>query len=193
MLQWTEATDETIRSYCNGIRTSAGGTHESGFKGAIGKAIRDYIATHEIKIKGLDITADDIREGIVGVLSAFSSRTDVPRADEGAARTTRLSFAVEGIVRPALEAWLNTNTSAADQIVGRIVLAAKARLASREAASEVKRKSVTSRRLNLLENWRTAVPPISTSRSYSSSKAIRPAARPTGAGFPVSSSAAPAR
>src|SRR5262249_30552825 len=56
---------------------------------------------------------------------------------------------VDGFVGPALEAWLNANKTAADQIVGRIVLAAKARLASREAATEVKRKSATSRRLNL--------------------------------------------
>ena len=52
-----------------------------------------------------------------------------------------MAAAVDGFVRPALEAWLNANKTAADQIVGRIVLAAKARLASREAASEVKRKS----------------------------------------------------
>src|SRR5205823_6434924 len=56
-LQWTESTDETIRSYVNGIRTSSGGTHENGFKKAVGKAIRNYIATHEIKTKGLDISA----------------------------------------------------------------------------------------------------------------------------------------
>jgi DNA gyrase/topoisomerase IV subunit B len=149
VLQWTEATDETIRSYCNGIRTSAGGTHESGFKGAIGKAIRNYIATHEIKIKGLDITADDIREGIVGVLSVFVREPMFQGQTKERLNNPELTSAVEGIVRPALEAWLNSNTTAADQIVGRIVLAAKARLASREAASEVKRKSVTSRRLNL--------------------------------------------
>src|SRR5213078_2148871 len=56
---------------------------------------------------------------------------------------------VDGFVRPALETWLSANMTMADQIVGRIVLAAKARLASREAASEIKRKSATSRRLNL--------------------------------------------
>jgi DNA gyrase subunit B len=149
VLQWTESTDETIRSYCNGIRTSAGGTHESGFKGAIGKAIRNYIATHEIKIKGLDITADDIREGIVGVLSVFVREPMFQGQTKERLNNPELTSAVEGVIRPALEAWLNNNTSAADQIVGRIVLAAKARLASREAASEVKRKSVTSRRLNL--------------------------------------------
>jgi DNA gyrase subunit B len=149
VLHWTEATDETIRSYCNGIRTSAGGTHESGFKGAIGKAIRNYIATHEIKIKGLDITADDIREGVVGVLSVFVREPMFQGQTKERLNNPELNSTVEGIIRPSLEAWLNNNTTAADQIVGRIVLAAKARLASREAASEVKRKSVTSRRLNL--------------------------------------------
>jgi DNA gyrase/topoisomerase IV subunit B len=60
-----------------------------------------------------------------------------------------MAATVDGFVRPALEAWLNANKTAADQIVGRIVLAARARLASREAAQEVKRKSPTQRRLNL--------------------------------------------
>src|SRR5262245_41284003 len=60
-----------------------------------------------------------------------------------------MAATVDNFVRPALEAWLNANKTAADQIVGRIVLAARARLASREAASEVKRKSPTQRRLNL--------------------------------------------
>src|SRR5947209_5823336 len=149
VLQWTESTDETIRSYCNGIRTSAGGTHENGFKSAIGKAIRNYIATHEIKTKGLDITADDIREGIVGIVSVFVREPMFQGQTKERLNNPELTSTVEGIVRPALEAWLNNNTTAADQIVGRIVLAAKARLASREAASEVKRKSASSRRLNL--------------------------------------------
>src|ERR1700736_3592181 len=60
-LQWTEATDENIRSYVNGIRTSAGGTHESGFKTGIAKAIRNYMETHDLKTKGLTITSEDIR------------------------------------------------------------------------------------------------------------------------------------
>jgi DNA gyrase/topoisomerase IV subunit B len=149
VLQWTESTDEVVRSYVNGIRTSAGGTHEAGFKGGIAKAIRNYIATHEIKIKGLDITADDIREGIVGVLSIFVREPMFQGQTKERLNNPELTSAVEGIIRPALEAWLNNNSTAADQIVGRIVLAAKARLASREAATEVKRKSATSRRLNL--------------------------------------------
>jgi DNA gyrase/topoisomerase IV subunit B len=148
-LQWTESTDETIRSYVNGIRTSSGGTHENGFKGGIAKAIRNFIETHEIKVKGVTITAEDIREGIVGVLSVFVRDPMFQGQTKERLNNPEMASKVDGFVGPALEAWLNANKSAADQIVGRIVLAAKARLASREAASEVKRKSASSRRLNL--------------------------------------------
>ena len=70
-LQWTQATDETIRSYVNGIRTASGGTHESGFRAAIASAVRNYMEAHEVKIKGIKITNEDIREGVVGILSVF--------------------------------------------------------------------------------------------------------------------------
>jgi DNA gyrase/topoisomerase IV subunit B len=148
-LQWTEDTNETIRSYVNGIRTSAGGTHEAGFKAAIARAIRNFIEIHEIKIKGLDITAEDIREGVVGILSVFVREPMFQGQTKERLNNPEMNAAVANLVGPALETWLNSNKSAADQIVGRIILAAKARLASREAVSEIKRKSATSRRLNL--------------------------------------------
>ena len=148
-LQWTESTDETIRSYVNGIRTSSGGTHENGFKAGIAKAIRNYMETHDVKTKGLTIAAEDIREGIVGILSVFCREPMFQGQTKERLNNPEMTSAVDGFIRPALEAWLNANKTAADQIVGRIVLAAKARLASREAASEVKRKSPTQRRLNL--------------------------------------------
>jgi DNA gyrase/topoisomerase IV subunit B len=149
VLQWTESTEETIRSYVNGIRTSSGGTHETGFKTGIAKAIRNYMETHEVKIKGLTITAEDIREGIVGILSVFCRDPMFQGQTKERLNNPEMNAAVDNFVRPALEAWLNANKTASDQIVGRIVLAAKARLASREAALEVKRKSATQRRLNL--------------------------------------------
>jgi DNA gyrase/topoisomerase IV subunit B len=147
--QWTESTDEAIRSYVNGIRTASGGTHENGFKGGVVKAVRNFMATHDVKVKGLSITAEDIREGLVAVLSVFVREPQFQGQTKERLNNPELTAAVDGWVRPALESWLNTNRSAADQIVGRIVMAARAREASREAATEVKRKSVTQRRLNL--------------------------------------------
>jgi DNA gyrase/topoisomerase IV subunit B len=148
-LQWTESTSESIRSYVNGIRTAAGGTHESGFKNGVVKAIREYMETHEIRVKGLTITAEDIREGLVAILSVFVREPMFQGQTKEKLNNPEMTAMVDNFVRPALESWLNANKTAADQIVGRIVLAAKARQASREAASEVKRKSVTQRRLNL--------------------------------------------
>jgi DNA gyrase subunit B len=148
-LQWTESTEESFRSYVNGIRTIAGGTHETGFKSGIVKAIRNFMETHEVKTKGVTITAEDIREGIVGILSIFVREPMFQGQTKEKLNNPELTAALDNFVRPALEAWLNSNMSAADQIVGRIVLAAKARMASREAALEIKRKSPTQRRLNL--------------------------------------------
>src|SRR5436190_2764496 len=117
-LQWTESPDETIRSYVNGIRTLAGGTHESGFKAGIAKAIRNYMSTHEVKTKGLEITADDIREGIVGILSIFVREPMFQGQTKERLNNPEINATVDNFIRPALEAWLNANKTAADQIIG---------------------------------------------------------------------------
>lgn len=149
VLQWTESTDETIRSFVNGIRTTDGGTHEAGFKAGIGKAIRNFMETHDVKTKGVTITADDIREGLVAILSIFLRDPQFQGQTKEKLNNPELTAKIDAFVSAGLEAWLNANMTIADQIVGRIVLAAKARLASREAAQEIKRKSATQRRLNL--------------------------------------------
>ena len=149
VLRWTESTDEQIRSYVNGIRTHAGGTHESGFRSAIGKAVRNYLEVHDIKVKGVTIENTDIREGVLGILSVFLSEPMFQGQTKEKLNNPEMLAAVEGVVRPALETWLSSNPSIADAIVGRIVLAARARQASREAATEVRRKTPTSRRTSL--------------------------------------------
>jgi len=149
VFRWTEATDEQLRSYVNGIRTHAGGTHESGLRSAIGKAVRNYLDVHDIKFKGITLENSDIREGVTGILSIFLAEPMFQGQTKEKLNNPEMTSAVEGLIRPALETWLNNNSTMADAIIGRIVLAARARQASREAASEVRRKSPTSRRTNL--------------------------------------------
>ena len=55
VLKWTDATDEQVRSYVNGIRTRGGGTHEAGLKAGVLKAVKNYMETHNLKVKGLSI------------------------------------------------------------------------------------------------------------------------------------------
>jgi DNA gyrase subunit B/topoisomerase-4 subunit B len=149
VLQWTQATDEHVRSYVNGIPTSSGGTHENGLRAGIGKAVRNFIDTHNLTPKGVTLTAEDIREGLTGVLSVFIQEPQFQGQTKDRLNNPEMVSSVDGIVRPALEHWLNHNISVAESIVARIVLAARAREASRAAQAEVSRKSATSSRLNL--------------------------------------------
>jgi DNA gyrase subunit B len=149
VLQWTEATDEHVRSYANGIPTGSGGTHENGFRAGLGKAVRNYIDTHNLTPKGLTLTAEDIREGLTGVLSLFIQEPQFQGQTKDRLNNPEITSAIDSAVRPALEHWLNHNRSVAEAIVGRIILAARAREASRAAQAEVARKTATSGRLNL--------------------------------------------
>jgi DNA gyrase subunit B len=149
VLQWTEATDEHLRSYVNGIPTGSGGTHENGLRAGIGKAVRNFIDTHNLSPKGVTLTAEDIREGLTGVLSVFIQEPQFQGQTKDRLNNPELVSAIDGVVRPGLEHWLNHNISVAESIVARIILAARAREASRAAQAEVSRKSATSSRLNL--------------------------------------------
>ena len=149
VLQWTESTDEHVRSYVNGIPTGSGGTHENGFRAGLGKAVRNFIDTHNLSPKGVTLTAEDIREGLVGVLSVFLQDPQFQGQTKERLNNPEATAAVDSQVRPALEHWLNTNISVAESIVARIILSARAREASRAAQQEVTRKTATSGRLTL--------------------------------------------
>ena len=149
VLHWTESTDEHIRSYVNGIPTGSGGTHENGLRAGIGKAVRNYIDTHNLSPKGVTLSAEDIREGLTGVLSLFVEEPQFQGQTKDRLNNPEVLSAVDSAVRPALEHWLNHNRSVAEAIVARIILAARAREASRAAQAEVSRKTATSGRLNL--------------------------------------------
>jgi DNA gyrase subunit B/topoisomerase-4 subunit B len=149
VVQWTEATDEHLRSYVNGIPTGSGGTHETGFRAGLGKAVRNFIDTHALSPKGVTLTAEDIREGLVGVLSVFVPDPQFQGQTKDRLNNPELVSALDSLVRPALEHWLNHNISVAEAIVARIVLAARAREASRAAQQEVARRTAASNRLNL--------------------------------------------
>jgi DNA topoisomerase IV B subunit len=149
VLQWTQSTDEHVRSYVNGIPTGSGGTHENGFRAGLGKAVRNFIETHNLSPKGVTLTAEDIREGLHGVLSVFLQEPQFQGQTKDRLNNPEATAAVDSQVRPALEHWLNTNISVAESIVARIILAARAREASRAAQQEVSRKTATSNRLTL--------------------------------------------
>ena len=147
-LCWTESTDEHVLSFVNGIPTGNGGTHEAGLRSGMVKAVRNYIETHSLTPKGVTLTAEDIREGMVALLSTYVLEPQFQGQTKGRLNNPEMAAIVDSAVRPALEKWLNDNQTVAESVVGRIVLAARAREASRAASQAVSRKGV-SHHLNL--------------------------------------------
>lgn len=147
--QWTEATDEHVRSYVNGIPTGSGGTHEIGLRSAVGKAVRNYVETHALAPRGVTITAEDIREGFTCILSVYVAEPQFQGQTKDRLNNPEVQGFVDQSLRPALEQWLNSNRSVAEQIVARIILSSRAREASRAASASISRKTATSGRAML--------------------------------------------
>jgi len=148
-LQWTEGTDEVVRGYVNGIPTASGGTHVNGVSTAVVRAVRNFIETKNLTPRGVTLTAEDIREGLVVLLSAYVANPQFQGQTKDRLNNPEVAGQVESIVRPALEQWLLENGTTGEQIVMRSILAARAREARREATQQVTRKGAVSHRLNL--------------------------------------------
>ena len=148
---WTEETQERVSSYVNGIHTKGGGTHEDGFKSGLAKALRNYISVHNLA-KGIKLTGEDIREGLVAILSVSVpgavSQLQFQGQTKDRLNNPEIESPVDALTR-TFENVLNSKPSVANAIVERITLAAKARAAARSASANVSRKVGISHRLNL--------------------------------------------
>jgi DNA gyrase subunit B len=148
-MRWTEATDEVIRSYANGIPTGSGGTHENGFKQGLSKAIRNHMEAQKLTPKGVKVTADDIREGLVALVSVYVEEPQFQGQTKDRLNNPEITAQIETSVRTAFEQWLLNNKTSAESIVARVIISSRARAASRAASQQVSRKTAISHRLNL--------------------------------------------
>ncbi len=147
-LAWSEATDEDIRSFVNTIPTRDGGTHELGVLAGISAAVMRFMETHDL-VKKVEIKREDIREGLTAVIAVCVREPQFQGQTKGRLNNPEVKAQVESMVRPALENFLLKNQSVGEAIAARVIQAAKAREASRAAASQIRRKTAISGRLNL--------------------------------------------
>lgn len=146
---WTEASDDAMYSFVNGVPTGDGGTHEQGFRAALNKALRNYMTVHKLEPKGVTIAMEDIREGMVAILSTYVLEPQFQSQTKNRLNNPEVASQVEGAIRPALEQWLHSNRSTAESIIARVIISARARAASRAASQQVSRKSPGGIRLGL--------------------------------------------
>jgi len=140
-MQYNDSYGETIFTFANNINTIEGGTHLTGFKSALTRTINQYCKSKNL-LKDADggISGDDVREGLVAVLSI-----KVPNPQfEGQTKTklgnSEVEGVVESIVNEALGGFLEENPPIANKIIEKAVLALRAREAARKARELTRRK-----------------------------------------------------
>jgi len=142
-IQYNDEYDEREYSFVNTIHTTEGGTHLSGFRAALTRVVNDYIKKQELtKNKDLNITGEDVREGLTVVLSI-----KIPNPQfEGQTKTKLGNSEVEGIVKSivgdALSTYFEENPQVAQKICQKAISAAEAREAAKKARELVRKKSL---------------------------------------------------
>ena len=149
VLTWTESPDERLLTFVNGIPTPFGGTHENGLKAGIVKAVRNYLNVNDLLPKGLSLNAEDTREGVVAILSLYLKQPQFQGQTKEKLGNPEVSAQLDGLIRIGLENFLLHNRSQAEAIARRVMLAVRARTASRAALETVRSKGSVSHRLNL--------------------------------------------
>jgi DNA gyrase subunit B len=141
-LQWNDGYAETVYSFANNINTHEGGTHLSGFRSALTRTINYYVAKNALAkdLKDANIGGDDIREGLIAVISVKIPRPQFEGQTKTKLGNTEVKGIVEAIVNDRLGAYLEENPAVAKKVIAKAVDAARAREAARKARDLVRRK-----------------------------------------------------
>jgi DNA gyrase subunit B len=141
-LQWNDGYSETVYSFANNINTHEGGTHLSGFRSALTRTINYYVSKNNLAkdLKDANIGGDDIREGLIAVVSVKIPRPQFEGQTKTKLGNTEVKGIVEAILNDRLGAYLEENPAVAKKVIAKAVDAARAREAARKARDLVRRK-----------------------------------------------------
>ena len=140
-MQWNDGYAEALYTFANNINTREGGTHLSGFRGALTRTINAYANRNNLAKDLMDsISGDDIREGLVVVISVKIPQPQFEGQTKTKLGNTEVKGIVESVVNDRLGAFLEENPPVARRIVNKAIEAARAREAARKARDLVRRK-----------------------------------------------------
>lgn len=140
-LQWTDSYSESFFSYVNNISTYEGGTHVTGLRAALTRVINVFAEkSGALKQFKEGITGDDIREGLCGVIAVRVKNPEFQGQTKTKLGNTEVRPLVESLVQEKLTTYFDENPEVGRRIVGKIIDAARARLAAKKARELTRRK-----------------------------------------------------
>jgi len=140
-LMYNESYEEKLASFVNNIRTPNGGTHEAGFRAALTRVISNYNAKNgAAKEKDVKISGDDVREGLIAIVSARIPEPQFEGQTKGKLGNTYVRPLVQKATGEALSKYFEENPIQAKAIVSKALAAARGREAAKKARDLTRRK-----------------------------------------------------
>ncbi len=144
-LRYNDGFNENILSFVNNINTIEGGTHLSGFRSALTRAMNTYASKNKLvkttKNEKISLSGEDFREGLTAVLSVKVAEPQFEGQTKTKLGNGEAKGLVDAIVYEGLQEFLEQNPSVGKRIVEKAVLAARSRAAARKARELIRRKS----------------------------------------------------
>ncbi len=142
-MQWNSSYNDSIFTFANNINTTEGGTHLSGFRGALTRTINDYARQKGLlKEKEENLSGEDVREGLSAIVSVKLKNPQFEGQTKTKLGNTEIRTLVETTVNAKLAEFLEEHPAEGRQIVDKSVTAARARSAARKARDLTRRKGL---------------------------------------------------
>ena len=142
-LQYTDAYTETIKSFANNVLNPEGGTHLTGFRSALTRVINDYARKNGLlKEKEENLTGEDTREGLTCIILVKLPDPQFEGQTKNKLGNPEVRGYVEAVMNENLNYYLEEHPGVARKIVGKALLAARARKAARAARDNILRKGI---------------------------------------------------
>jgi DNA gyrase subunit B len=144
-IMYNDAYDEKLASFVNNIRTPNGGTHEAGFRAGLTRVISNYNSKNgAAKEKDVKISGDDVKEGLIAIVSARVPEPQFEGQTKGKLGNTYVKPLIQKATGEALSKYFEENPIEAKAIVGKALMAARGREAAKKARELTRRKDVMS-------------------------------------------------
>ena len=140
-IRYVEEYQEVVYSFANNIHTTEGGMHLTGFRTALTRTLNSYARKQGfLKEKDDNLNSEDVREGLTAVISVKVKEPQFEGQTKAKLGNVEAKAAVDGVTSSGLQVFLEENPKDAEAIIGKCILASRARAAARSARETVLRK-----------------------------------------------------